>query len=203
MNSVRSWTRHPDRGINHPTVWDSVIKNPGAGNVDLLAQAIEQGHKRGLKVLMAYILFSLQGHVEQNRMIFCLGSWVSLFSYFLRTFELHLWIYEMSVQDRLRYLDLIWYLWLVAGVFLVWSLLFVPGHHWPDAGQSSILKNCMKGGSSIRLPHSSEGKAKFSRVHCSSVGSSLAKYSVAWFRGCIVAQKCERQLWRVQWSKQI
>jgi len=35
---------------NNPTVWDSVIKNPGAGNVDLLAQAIEQGHKRGLKV---------------------------------------------------------------------------------------------------------------------------------------------------------
>jgi Glycosyl hydrolase-like 10 len=35
---------------NNPTVWDSVIKNPAAGNVDLLAQAIEQGRKRGLKV---------------------------------------------------------------------------------------------------------------------------------------------------------
>jgi hypothetical protein len=35
---------------DNPTVWDSVIKNPNAGNVDLLAQAIEQGRKRGLKV---------------------------------------------------------------------------------------------------------------------------------------------------------
>jgi hypothetical protein len=35
---------------DNPTVWDPVIKHSAAGNVDLLAQAIEQGRKRGLKV---------------------------------------------------------------------------------------------------------------------------------------------------------
>jgi hypothetical protein len=35
---------------DNPTVWDSVIKTPGAENVDLLAQVIEESHKRGLKV---------------------------------------------------------------------------------------------------------------------------------------------------------
>jgi hypothetical protein len=35
---------------DNPTVWDTVIKNSAADNVDLLAQTIEQGHKRGLKV---------------------------------------------------------------------------------------------------------------------------------------------------------
>lgn len=35
---------------NNPTPWPSVIRLPGQENVDLLAEAIEKGHKRGLKV---------------------------------------------------------------------------------------------------------------------------------------------------------
>jgi hypothetical protein len=35
---------------NNPTPWDTVVKTPGAENVDLLAQAIEKGRARGLKV---------------------------------------------------------------------------------------------------------------------------------------------------------
>ncbi len=34
----------------NPTVWPSVIRTPGAENVDLLATAIEKGRERGLKV---------------------------------------------------------------------------------------------------------------------------------------------------------
>lgn len=34
----------------NPTVWPSVIRTPGAENVDLLAQAIQKGQERGLKV---------------------------------------------------------------------------------------------------------------------------------------------------------
>ncbi len=34
----------------NPTVWPSVVRNPGAENTDLLAQAIQKGHERGLKV---------------------------------------------------------------------------------------------------------------------------------------------------------
>lgn len=35
---------------DNPTPWDSVIKLPGAENVDLLAETIKKGHERGLKV---------------------------------------------------------------------------------------------------------------------------------------------------------
>lgn len=35
---------------NNPTVWPSVVRHKGKEKVDLLAQAIEQGRKRGLKV---------------------------------------------------------------------------------------------------------------------------------------------------------
>ncbi len=35
---------------NNPTVWPSVVRNPGKEKVDLLAQAIEKGRQRGLKV---------------------------------------------------------------------------------------------------------------------------------------------------------
>ncbi len=34
----------------NPTVWPSVVRTPGAENVDLLAQAIQKGRERGLKV---------------------------------------------------------------------------------------------------------------------------------------------------------
>lgn len=36
--------------INNPTVWPSVIRTPGAENVDLLSVAIQKGRQRGLKV---------------------------------------------------------------------------------------------------------------------------------------------------------
>ncbi|MFW6296653.1 MAG: family 10 glycosylhydrolase [Halothece sp.] len=35
---------------DNPTPWSSVVRSPGTENVDLLAQAIEKGHERGLKV---------------------------------------------------------------------------------------------------------------------------------------------------------
>jgi len=35
---------------NNPTPWQSVIDSPNANNTDLLAQAIQKGHERGLKV---------------------------------------------------------------------------------------------------------------------------------------------------------
>lgn len=34
---------------NNPTVWPSVVRTPGMENVDLLAQAMEEGRRRGLK----------------------------------------------------------------------------------------------------------------------------------------------------------
>lgn len=34
----------------NPTVWPAVVRVPGAQNTDLLAQAIQKGHERGLKV---------------------------------------------------------------------------------------------------------------------------------------------------------
>ena len=35
---------------SNPTVWPSVVRTPGAENVDLLAQSIQKGRERGLKV---------------------------------------------------------------------------------------------------------------------------------------------------------
>ncbi len=35
---------------NNPTIWPSVIRNPGTQKVDLLLEAIEKGRRRGLKV---------------------------------------------------------------------------------------------------------------------------------------------------------
>jgi hypothetical protein len=35
---------------DNPTPWDTVVRAPGAENVDLLAQTLEKGHERGLKV---------------------------------------------------------------------------------------------------------------------------------------------------------
>jgi hypothetical protein len=35
---------------DNPTAWDTVVRTPGAENVDLLAQTIKKGHQRGLKV---------------------------------------------------------------------------------------------------------------------------------------------------------
>ena len=34
----------------NPTVWPSLVRDPGGENTDLLAQAIQKGHERGLKV---------------------------------------------------------------------------------------------------------------------------------------------------------
>jgi uncharacterized lipoprotein YddW (UPF0748 family) len=36
--------------VNNPTVWPSVIRTPGAENIDLLSIAIQKGRQRGLKV---------------------------------------------------------------------------------------------------------------------------------------------------------
>ncbi len=36
--------------VSNPTVWPSVVRTPGAENVDLLAQSIQKGRERGLKV---------------------------------------------------------------------------------------------------------------------------------------------------------
>lgn len=51
---------------DNPTPWDSVVRTPGAENVDLLAQAIQKGRERGLKVYAW--LFTLNfGYVYAQR----------------------------------------------------------------------------------------------------------------------------------------
>lgn len=46
---------------NNPTVWASLLQEPGTEHIDLLAQAIQKGHERGIKVYAW--LFSLNfGH---------------------------------------------------------------------------------------------------------------------------------------------
>lgn len=35
---------------DNPTPWDTVVRSPGSENLDLLAQTIQKGHERGLKV---------------------------------------------------------------------------------------------------------------------------------------------------------
>lgn len=53
----------------NPTVWPAVVKIPGAENADLLAQAIQKGHERGLKVYawMFMMNFGYSYSLRQDR----------------------------------------------------------------------------------------------------------------------------------------
>nr|WP_245602755.1 family 10 glycosylhydrolase [Gloeothece verrucosa] len=51
---------------DNPTSWDTIVRTPGAENVDLLAETIKKGHQRGLKVYAW--LFTLNfGYVYAQR----------------------------------------------------------------------------------------------------------------------------------------
>lgn len=51
---------------DNPTPWDTVVRTPGAENVDLLAEVIKKGHQRGLKVY-AWVFTLNFGYVYAQR----------------------------------------------------------------------------------------------------------------------------------------
>ncbi|PSF39215.1 hypothetical protein C7H19_00030 [Aphanothece hegewaldii CCALA 016] len=51
---------------DNPTPWDSVVRYPGAENVDLLAQVIQKGHERGL-VVYAWLFSMNFGYAYAQR----------------------------------------------------------------------------------------------------------------------------------------